>query len=335
MKSIFAELQYAMQKGSDTVLVTIVGDSGSTPRGAGSRMLVNETGRIRGSIGGGAVEAQSVKMAQELLQRKECLLHRFSLHPNAGEDIGMVCGGEVTVWFQFIAADDHVWRELADEVLARLERHDRGWLLQPLDGSAPTLTDGSGVCAELLTARHTGECVGACFTQPLPLGERAVIFGAGHIAVALTPILRSVGFRPVVFDCRAEYAVAENFPSAETVVCGDFQAIEASLPLTPEDYIVIMTSGHSFDLAVQMQVLRKEFAYVGVIGSHRKTAAVNARLWEAGIPKTATDRVHTPIGTAIKAVTPEEIAVSIAGEMIYVRALRREDDGAHGCPMRG
>lgn len=333
MKSIFAELLYAMQKGSDTVLVTIVGDSGSTPRGAGSRMLVSEKGRILGSIGGGAVEARSVEMAQELLRRRECLLHRFSLHPNDREDIGMVCGGDVTVWFQFIAAEDVAWRTVAEDALARMERHENGWLLQPLDGSAPTLTDGTNAPEELLTAQHSGERIGMCFTQPLPLGERAVIFGAGHIAVALTPILRSVGFRPVIFDCRPEYAVAENFPTAEEVVCGDYLAIEESLALSPEDYIVIMTSGHSHDLAVQTQVLRSEFAYVGVIGSRRKTAAVNARLWETGIPKEATDRVHTPIGLAIGAVTPEEIAVSIAGEMIHVRASRRKDNVAHGCPM--
>ena len=96
-----------------------------------------------------------------------------------------------------------------------------------------------------------------------------------------------------------------------------------------------MTSGHSYDMEVQDQVLRGDFAYVGVIGSRRKTASVNQRLRERGVPEEAIQQVHTPIGMSIKAVTPEEIAVSIAGEMIYVRALRREANGVvnHGCPM--
>lgn len=79
-------------------------------------------------------------------------------------------------------------------------------------------------------------------------------------------------------------------------------------------------------------MLRGETAYIGVIGSRRKTAAVNERLRAAGIPESAIARVHAPIGTAIRAVTPAEIAVSVAGEMICVRAERRGDEG-HGCPM--
>ena len=99
--------------------------------------------------------------------------------------------------------------------------------------------------------------------------------------------------------------------------------------------MVVMTNGHSHDYEVQEQVLRGRLAYIGVIGSRAKTAAVNAKLRAAGVPEEAIASVHTPIGTAIKAVTPEEIAVSIAGEMIYVRALRREAgrEEKHACPM--
>ncbi len=194
---------------------------------------------------------------------------------------------------------------------------------------------GTAVPDETLVSAHTGMRSGMYFSMPLPLGERAIIFGAGHIALSLVPILKSVGFRPVVFDCRPEYAAAANFPDAEAVICGDYLHIQDYLTLKPEDYIVVMTNGHSHDFEVQAQILRNDFAYVGVIGSHTKTAAVNARLMAAGIPEDATRRVHTPIGTKIKAVTPQEIAVSIAGEMIYVRAVAREGAGDvhHHCPM--
>ena len=99
--------------------------------------------------------------------------------------------------------------------------------------------------------------------------------------------------------------------------------------------MVVMTNGHEYDFQVQVQVLRGETAYVGVIGSRKKTAFVNQRLREVGIPEEKIAFVHTPVGTPIKAVTPEEIAVSIAGEMICVRAARREAAGEvhHGCPM--
>ena len=199
---------------------------------------------------------------------------------------------------------------------------EKGWLVQPLDGEMPYLTDDEADKEN-------------CFTMPLPVGERAVIFGAGHIARALVPLLCTVGFRPVVFDDRPQFATRERFPQADLVICGDFTRIRDYLTVSPEDYVVIMTNGHEYDFQAQVQVLRGETAYVGVIGSRKKTAFVNQRLREAGIAEEAIAFVHTPVGTAIKAVTPEEIAVSITGEMILVRATRREARGEehHGCPM--
>ena len=91
-----------------------------------------------------------------------------------------------------------------------------------------------------------------------------------------------------------------------------------------------MTSGHLHDLEVEAQLLQRELAYVGVIGSRSKIAVVSQRLRELGISEEAIASVHTPIGTAIRAETPEEIAVSIAGELIYVRATRRDAAGQKG-----
>ena len=212
-----------------------------------------------------------------------------------------------------------------------------GWLILRTDGSAPALLDGEGMA--LLGSSGTAPLSKRCvltetdFSLPLPIGERAVIFGAGHLARALVPLLRSVEFRPVVYDDRPALADPAAFPDAEQVVCGDFRNIAGTLPLSPEDYVVVMTSGHLHDLEIQEQILRQELAYVGVIGSRAKIAAVNARLREAGISEKKLRTVHTPVGTPIKAVTPAEIAVSITGEMIYERACRREDPAHHACPM--
>ena len=217
-----------------------------------------------------------------------------------------------------------------------------GWLALKTDGSAPSLitAEGHAVLGDSVTWQATQEGWKPeqsedVFCLPLPIGERAIIFGGGHCAQALAPLLHTVGFRVTVFEEREEYGCRENFPSAERIIVGDYTRIGDSLQLTAEDYIVIMTNGHSFDLEVQDQVLRGDFAYVGVIGSRKKTAAVNAKLRKRGVSEEAISRVHTPIGTPIKAVTPEEIAVSIAGELIYTRALRREASGIipTGCPM--
>ena len=322
MNGIFTTLLYEMEKHHDTVLCTIIADSGSTPRGKGAQMLAGDAGLLSGTIGGGAVEGGAIALGRTLLRERRSAVHEYKLRHNDGEDIGMVCGGDVTVHLQFIAAGDPVWKELAGSVLQRIALRQPGALVLALDGGAPALRD-------------VPETDSAHVSLPLPIGERAILFGAGHCSLALCPLLTTVGFRVTVVDDRPELVTKERFPMADAVICCDLDRVTETVPIGEEDYVVVMTNGHSHDFAVQEQVLRGRYAYIGVIGSRAKTASVNARLREAGISEAAIASVHTPIGTAIKAVTPEEIAVSIAGEMICVRATRRENAGVvlHGCPM--
>ena len=322
MNGIFTTLLYEMEKHHDTVLCSIIADSGSTPRGKGAQMLVGDAGLLSGTIGGGAVEGGAIALGQTLLRERRSAVHEYKLRHNDGEDIGMVCGGDVTVHLQFIAAGDPVWKELAGSVLHRIALRQPGALVLALDGGAPALQDAP-------------ETDSAHIALPLPIGERAILFGAGHCSLALCPLLTTVGFRVTVVDDRPELVTKERFPTADAVICCDLERVTETVSIGEEDYVVVMTNGHSHDFAVQEQVLRGKYAYIGVIGSRAKTASVNARLREAGISEAAIASVHTPIGTAIKAVTPEEIAVSIAGEMICVRATRRENAGVvlHGCPM--
>ena len=320
MRNLFAKMLDELNKGQDLMLVSILSASGSTPRDRGAQMLVSAAGRVEGTIGGGNIEHLAERMARDLIKERRSMAHTFPLHQGEG-DIGMVCGGDVEVWMQFVDAGDARWTALAEEVMGRIDRREQGFLVQFLDGSMPVLA--------------SGEEANGGFALPLPIGERAVIFGGGHCAQALAPLLKSVGFRVTVMDDRKELVTPQIFPDAETLICGEYGHLTDYVTMTEEDYAVVMTSGHSFDFQVQEQLLRGPFAYVGVMGSRSKTAAVNARLREAGVEEAAIAKVHTPIGTAIKAVTPVEIAVSIAGEMIYERALRREARGEvrHGCPM--
>ncbi len=320
MKAIFEALTARMDAGEDAVLVTVASARGSTPRGAGAQLLAGPGGLIAGTIGGGPGEARALETAAELLGERRSAVKRLELRH--GGELDSVCGGEQTALFQFIPRDSGEWRALAETVLERLEARRGGWLVLAAE-EAPALLEAGPEGWD-----------GRRLLLPLPKGERVVIFGGGHCALALVPVLRSVGFRVAVFDNRPEFANAERFPEAETVACGDYAAISAKLELAEEDYAVVMTSGHRHDFEVEEQLLRRPLRYVGVMGSRTKTAYVNGKLREAGVPEEALRRVHTPIGMAIKAVTPEEIAVSIAGELIYERALRREAAGAaeHGCP---
>ena len=342
MNTIFAKILYELEKDHDLVLVTLIAEKGSAPRGTGSQMLVNMDGRLLGTIGGGAVEYDAEQLALSLLGEKRSCIHDYVLRKNKAQDIGMVCGGDVTAYFQFIDHTDKRWGALAGAVSERTSARLPGWLVQRLDGGFPALLGENGelLAGEAIENAEAYQIPGCMrtesgFSMPLPIGERAVIFGGGHIARELAPLLKNVGFRVTVMDCREEYADPADFPDAERIICGDYMHIDQYLDLGAEDYVVVMTNGHTHDFDVQEQALRRKLAYIGVIGSRKKTAVVNARLREAGVPEKGIAQVHTPIGTSIKAVTPAEIAISIAGEMIYERALRREAAGFRhsGCPM--
>ena len=322
MDEIFKALLSLLDRGEDAVLATVASAEGSTPRGTGAQLLAGRDGLVAGTIGGGPGEAQALALAAELLHEGRSAVCRLELRH--GGELDSVCGGEQTALLQFIPRDSEAWRALAQEALKRLEAHQGGWLALEA-GADPALLD-AGPAGPAWDGKR--------LILPLPVGERVVIFGGGHCALALVPVLRSVGFRVAVFDDRPEFASAERFPEAETVVCHDYTDIASGLALTPEDYAVVMTSGHSHDFEVEEQLLRRPLRYVGVMGSRTKTAYVNGKLREAGVPEEAIGWVHTPIGTAIKAVTPEEIAVSITGELIYERALSREATGGlgHDCP---
>ena len=341
MNTIFAKILYELEKKHDLMLVTIISEQGSSPRGTGAQMLAGTEGRILGTVGGGPTEKLCEDMAVKLISERRSEIHEFRLHKNGLKDIGAVCGGDVKVYFQFIGGSSNCWSETAKCVAACISEKKAAWLVQRTDGSDPSVLDGEGnsILGESVTIPGlTAEgCVlkDGYFSMKLPIGDRCVIFGGGHCAAALAPLLNTIGFRVTVMDCREEYAKKERFPFAEEVICGDYRHISDYLTINEKDYLVIMTNGHSFDFDVEEQVLRIPTAYVGVIGSRSKTASVNQRLREAGVPEQGINSVHTPIGIAIKAVTPQEIAVSIAAEMILVRAAYREASGieTHGCPM--
>lgn len=342
MNSIFSKLLYLMEKNVDIMLVTTVWEDGSAPRGTGSQMLVETRGRVIGTIGGGPAEKHATETAMQLLAEQQSGFHEYRLHQNSTEDIGSVCGGNIRLLFQYIPASDSAWKELAGKLLEQIGAHKKGWLVQRLDGGMPALLGAEGeVLAGQLTTKYAEFLGNGCilteshFSMLLPIGERAVIFGAGHCAQALVPVLKSVGFRVTVYDDRPDYANHAVIPGADEIICSEYTGVVEKLSLNEQDYVVVMTSGHTHDFEIQEQVLRTSLAYVGVIGSRKKTTFVNARLRECGVEEDAIRRVHTPIGVSIKAVTPEEIAISIAGEMILIRAEYREAAGklTKACPM--
>ena len=334
MKELFEKIRQETKKGRDLALAVIISQEGSSPRGLGAQMLVGEEGRLLGTVGGGSIELLSIRFCQKQIQEKNSCEKFFSLTPKAKENIGMVCGGDVTLWFQFIDSSLSFWDEFSLQVLNAIEEGKESWLVWHKDGSLPELLFAENENSFNLQPGEYRQIKERIFI-PVPIAERAVIFGGGHCSQALAPVLNSIGFRVTVLDNREEFTNPSLFPGAEKVLLCDYNHISDVLQLRKSDYVVIMTNGHSHDFEVEYQVLEHPPVYVGAIGSQKKKDFINKRLLESGISKEVINQVHCPIGTPIKAATPEEIAISIAGEMIFERALLREAAGEKkaSCPM--
>ena len=352
MKSIINQLCESLQNNNAIVQATIISDSGSTPRTAGSKMLVHKDGGIDGTIGGGLVEAKVIEAAVALHADGGGLISNFDLTGSGiVESMDVVCGGELTVLLERIDPTEEN-RGIATRLKQILKDGERGFLVAALQQgkehwSAPMrrcLFSGSDIVAgdwrpqddvaQFLTssaARLRAPILtrigkGSYLVEPVLRTGTVFIFGAGHVSRELALFTKKIDFRTIVVDDRAEFSNQQRFPVADEVkVISDFSQAAAELKveglnIDDDSYIVIVTRGHSHDKTVLAQALQTDAAYIGMIGSRHKRATIYSALLKEGFTQTDLDRVHCPIGLEIAAETPSEIAVSIIAEMILVRA---------------
>ena len=327
MRNMLKTMKTHLSSGEALVLVTVIASSGATPRGAGARMLIGKSGRLCGTIGGGAVEYRSQQISAQVLTEGTSLGHDFTLTKDDVQNLGMICGGACNVYFHYLPAGDAHTITLCDTAEEQFKKGTDLWLLTEIgeDGRMGLYAPDLGLWGirapqELRLSRHP-EHIGNLFAEQINTSGKVYVFGGGHVAQELVPVLAHVGFRCVVMDDRPEFTKKELFPGAEDVILGDLQKISDYMTIGENDYVCVMTRGHAYDTVVQAQVLRRRPAYCGVIGSAMKAAGVRKTLKEEyGLGDEELDLVTTPIGLNIKGETPAEIAISIAAQMILRRA---------------
>ncbi|MBP8640850.1 MAG: XdhC family protein [Oscillospiraceae bacterium] len=337
MKDILTILRNRYDDSKSSILALIVDDKGSAPRGAGAAMVVGKKGLISGTIGGGNLEYQSTKIAQQLLIEGESKLEHFCLSPNQVADLGMICGGDVDVLFLYIPMADDSIGTLLNDAFEAMKSRRAAWLIMPLDCSGLGLytaekgiygVDIPGEISEKLAACRQGVlelCGKECYVQQLLECGIIYLFGGGHLTKELVPVLAHMDFRCIVADDRVEFCRPERFPEAEAVQIVDYAKLEGVFNIRAEDYICIMTRGHLGDYDCESYALSTPAGYIGVVGSSRKIATINEKLLAEGFTKEDIERVTTPIGLDIMSETPPEIAISIAAQLVLHRAKRREE----------
>jgi xanthine dehydrogenase accessory factor len=330
MAGIYEKIDEHLSRGRKGILATIIKGKGPTPQKEGAKIFIDEAGSITGSIGGGCVEAQAWKEARDLAGGEETRIIRYLMTSNEVAEEGMVCGGVVDIFLEPVL-ERH--REMYMELLKRLNGSSSCTMVTRIGSpSSKSLVTAEGkvwgdpldeAILEQLSEK-SGEkdlyFLGDWLVEPFIMRNRLYVYGAGHISLFISKIAKMIDFEVTVIDDRASFASRERFPEADRVVPGYFTDFIRTNHFTGADFHVIVTRGHRHDADVLEEVLKVPGAYVGMIGSDRKIRLVYEHLKMKGTDPALFERVRAPIGIDLEAVTPQEIAVSIAGELINERA---------------
>jgi xanthine dehydrogenase accessory factor len=347
MIEIYAEALKLLQAGKNVVIATVFDARGSAPRMAGARMIIRDDGSILGTIGGGRLEHDAIQAARISFDTRQSGIHRFELTGNDVAGMDMICGGSGEVWLHFLATGNAKDTAVCRTTVEILSRREKAWLVTAIDDeksvkerqfaviSADWSITGLLSMDQGRVRQLTGEAVGILLhtemvgdqrflIESVRPGYTVVVFGAGHVSQQVVPLCENVGFRTIVLDDRPEYACRERFTSETEVMVVDSFDNWGGLTIDAGCYIVILTRGHIHDKNVLAQALRTSAGYVGMIGSRRKRDKIYQALREEGFTQQDINGVYSPIGVDIGAETPAELAVSIVGELIKVRAAQEK-----------
>lgn len=343
MYEIVDRMREELESARAFAIVTLIGESGSTPRARGAQMLVRGDSSIAGTIGGGLLEAAMIEEALRVIRSGRSALTGMSLAHGVADRDAMICGGSAEVLIVYVPPADPVMSEIAEALSAKGARSGaRRWFCLSFDdavgvteASCCLMSEGEEPIGEApCRSDELTRLVAKCEIHgsvELPSGRRlyveslmppcrAVICGGGHVGRALVPVARGVGFEVVILDDRPEFASRERFPSASRVLFLDsFADAFAEVVIDERSYLIIVTRGHAHDFEVLEQALCTPAGYIGLMSSSSKWRRFQAELAADGFTAADIARVHSPIGLSIGAETPPELAISIVGEMIAVR----------------
>lgn len=335
-------------------VATLIATQGATPKEAGAKMWVDESGRILGSVTiGGCVDARVIEEATGVISSNTSRVLDMSLGDEDAWALGMTCGGSVSVLIEPYSAVERdapvvVALQAVNDALAAgrravivvpLEdggvRNGRLVLVEGDDsvtgslGSAPL--DAAAVEAAKEALRH-----GATGTRTAFVDEAAhrlycevhappvtlTIFGATHVAIPLVELARTLGLRTCVVDGRERFATRERFPHADDIRVGIPSELAEGMSLGATSLVVLLSHDYKYDLPVLKTVLASDAPYVGLLGSARRGKALLDFLADEGVPREQLERVRVPVGLDIGAKSAAEIALSVLAEALAVVRAR-------------
>lgn len=306
-QQLLTTLVHSVTKGCPVALCVLLATRGSTPQVPGAMMLVHEDGSSEGTIGGGLAEARVIDEATTLVAQRASSVCELDLEHDPEDDDGAICGGHMKVAITTFHEPDQA--RLAHEALALLEQ-------------------GESATISIEVAEQNRPCR---YEVRLETRPTLLVAGAGHVGAAVARLAVELGFNTVVFDDREDLLTHDRLPARIRGIHGDMAANLRRWPIDANTYVVIVTRGHQHDETALTAVIDSPARYVGMIGSRRKIRIIFEHLAKIGVAPERLEEVHAPIGLPIGAVTVEEIAVSIAAELVQTR--RREQSPAVTGPL--
>ncbi|HUK94472.1 MAG TPA: XdhC/CoxI family protein [Gaiellaceae bacterium] len=332
MRDILDTLARWKASGAKVATATVVSTERSAPRDPGAMLAVSESGDVAGSVTGGCVEPAVFEEAREVLAGGGARLRTYGIADEEAFEVGLPCGGTVHI---FVDAMDPA----TIDPLAKAIEEER-----PVARVVPVSGPNAGAERLVFADEEAGDEIGRTAQELLAAGETAVVrvgddevfvdsfaprpnmyvFGAVDHAAAVAEIGRFLGYRVTVCDARAKFVTTERFPEAdELVVEWPDRFLERS-PVDERTAICVLTHDHKFDIPALKAALETNAGYIGAMGSRRTTEQRRELLRAEGVSDEELARIHAPIGLRIGARTPQEVAVSVAAQLIEVLRAPKE-----------
>lgn len=357
MREIYARMAELGRQGRPFAVATVVRTSGSTPQVVGAKLLVDDLGRVTGTLGGGCVEGDAFSEAREVIASGRPSVREYELTEELAWDTGLVCGG--TMWIAIEPGERALRvaeRDLLGDVLAAssggrpvalgtlLRREGRDIVpasrlfvetsgrMHGTLGDA-TLDERAAAVAREVLREGTARSVAfgdthELLVEPVLSRPRLVIAGGGHVGLALARQGALLEMDVTVIEDRAEFAARDRFPAPIEVMHAEMTEALRTMAIGWNSFIVIATRGHKLDARCLRTAVATEARYVGLLGSRRKTILIARLLRDEGVPEDRLRAVHAPIGLDLGGRTPAEIALAVLAE------ITQERYGGSGRPLR-
>ena len=301
-----------LQSDIPIMLLQVVYSDGSSPGRQGFQMAIANDGQLSGSIGGGIMEHKLVEFSKKKLSEKETTVElKYQYHDkiHSSQQSGMICSGhQVIAFFPFYKKDIQLFQKVDQSI----ESHQTDYLFFSPKGLSIISKDDLNIPIGFYQKTKTDWY----YLEKVNQQKVIHIFGGGHVSLALSEVMNFLGYYIKIYDDREAINTLEQNVFCDEKHIISYDAISSQLENCQDDYIVIMTFGYRPDKIVLKQLLGKDFFYIGMMGSKAKIKTLLKELEMEGFAKESYEHIFTPIGLEIFSKTPQEIAISVAAEII-------------------